>query len=143
MNAIVNEVEKNYSDFLTFSRPIDIFTAKSAEDNVDFALTYLRVELVRLRAGMQDFLIRISVPKLGSEKNSIVTIRGNKSLASLEGGKKLASTFINEMKKRNNAAHNWDSVNVEHFAKMLIPQLKFFGINSNVELMHFSTEALA
>lgn len=138
---ILNEPNHKPSAFLTFSKPIDLFKAQSDVTNVKFS--YLRVELARIRAGMQDYIIRVATPKVeGKKSNVIVTLRGNHSLASGEGLLNTAKVIGEQMQKRGDTTFNWENLNIEHLSKMLQPYMKFFASNSSIENMQFITEAL-
>lgn len=130
--------EASWSDFLLFSQKVDnLITSQSG------ALTYLRVELARIRAGMNDYLIRVSTPKTAGSKPIVVTIRGNKQFSTSQGAEKVAMVIAREMSTRGDKQHDWDKVNVEHLAKMIVNQLKFFTVHNQSTLLRFSTDALA
>ena len=135
---IINEPKHLPSTYLSFSTDLDVFQAESAS-----TLTYLRVELKRIRAGMSDFIIRIGTPKTKSGRsNVIIAVRGNKKLGTKQGCVALAKLLAKEFKKRGDETHDWDAADVSHLGDMLLPVLKFFAGNVNLESTQFSTEAL-
>lgn len=135
-----NEPRHTPSDYLTFSQANDAFFSQSAGIP---KLTYLRVELARIRPGMADFLIRVGTPRYDSEKKStLVTLRGSRAMAKFEGAQGAARVLIREMQKRGDKTHAWDTADLEHLAQMLSLPLKMFTLNTTMELLRFSTEAL-
>lgn len=131
------------SDFVLFQQPLDVFKAESAEEALP-QLSYLRLELARVRSGMNDFIIRASTPtvKTAAKSNTVVTLRGNKSLAKLQGVNQLVELIASEMSTRGDKTHIWETVNKEHLIKMLYPTVRFFSTNPNLDLLRFTTEAL-
>lgn len=107
-------------------------------------LTYLRVELHRVRAGMSDFIVRIATPKdlTSQEDNTVVSIRGSKTLAKYEGVKTLSKVLAEEMQKRNDTTYDWSKANLDNISDMLFGALKYFSANVNIERLGFMTEAL-
>lgn len=137
-NVVIASVEADCSDFIRFEQRVDNLVSSESG-----ALTYLRVELARIRAGMNDYLIRVSTPKSATTKPIIVTIRGNKQFSTSAGAAKVASVIAREMSTRGDKQHDWDAVNIEHLGKMLVNQLKFFNQHNQSTLLRFSTDALA
>jgi hypothetical protein len=103
-------------------------------------LCYLRVELERIR-GMQDFLIRVATPPKDG-KNTIVTLRANKSNVGKESLGELVKVIGVEMDDKKDKTFDWSKLNVDHTSKILGNCLKFFSTNTGVEYMKFTTEAL-
>lgn len=144
--VIANDEGATKSDFLQFTQRTDnLLQSHSA------ALTYLRVELARIRPGMADYLIRVSTPKSVSAKPVVVTIRGNKQFSTGAGAERVAVVIARELSTRTSKQHegkhstdwDWDKTNVEHLGQMLVNQLKFFSAHHQLTLMRFSTDALA
>lgn len=107
-------------------------------------LSYLRVELDRIRPGMSDYIIRVATPKYDNiEKSNIVlSIRGNRSLTKYEAVKRLADVIGKEMLERGDKTHDWEKLDTEHLADLMAGCLKFFSVANNVDKMQFTTEAL-
>jgi len=149
---IVNEPLHTPSAFLTYNTVYDVFKSSSAEDAADKEkpddaipeLSYLRMELVRIRAGMSDFIVRVSTPKSANQvkSNTLITLRANKQHGSLKGVRDMAQTISKEMHLREDSTHKWDTTDLTHTTKLLFPYLKFFSSNLAVESMQFTTEAL-
>ncbi len=133
------------SDFLTFSRKDDVFLAEAADSAAPAGLAFLRLELVRVRVGMADFLMRVASPKLttGGKNNTVVTLRCNRKQMSNQGQLSTAKVIIAEMLKRGDTTTDWTTVNADHLARMVGPTLKFFAGNSNVSGLQAETEALS
>jgi len=137
-----NEPQRNYSDFLRFSTRLDKFKSESATTD-NGGLTYLRVELERLRFGMSDFLVRIATPKADSEDtNTVVVLRGNRDMTKNEVMLGTARVLVREMLSRGDKSYTWDKANPERIAKLLAAPIKSFAMNLNIETMSFATEAL-
>ena len=137
---IHNEPNHEPSDYLTFSQAKDSFFSHSSGLPT---LTYFRVELVRVRPGTSDFLLRVATPKYDkSQKNTLVTLRSRKEMSKFEGAKGTARVLIREMKKRGDKSHKWETADEDHLAQMLTIPLKTFALNTQMELLRFSTEAL-
>jgi hypothetical protein len=130
--------ERGYSDFL-LGKPKNAFAVLSGTVP---ELGYINVELDRVRAGMADFIVRVSSVK-DQKKPRVVSIRGGRGLAKYETVKKLCSTVQDQMAKAGDATINWPNLDVEHMADMLFSTLKFYALNTNIETLRFSTEALA
>lgn len=106
-------------------------------------LSYLRVELDRLRPGMGDFIVRVATPEFeGSKSNTVLNIRGNRALAKYDTVKKLATVIGKEMQSRGDQTHDWDKLDVEHLADLMAGCLKFFAVTTNLDKLQFTTEAL-
>lgn len=145
MNITIIEANESLaSDFLRFEQPEDKLFCRSESAA---ALSYLRVELARIRPGMADFLIRVATPKSAEsdvkKSNVMVTIRGSKQYANNEGAAKIALTISNQMHARGDDTHDWSAADVEHLGRMLMAPLKFFASNVNSTTLRFSTDALA
>lgn len=150
--SVFSEAHKRLSSFILFSENKGFLeSSESAESDIDKnrpaipQLSYLRIELDRLRPGMADYIVRVSTPLYeGVEKsNTVVSIRGNRSLAKYESVKKLADVIAQEMRDREDATHNWDNCDVEHLADLLSNFLKFFSVTTNADRLQFTTEALS
>jgi hypothetical protein len=142
---VVKTIDARLSDFLLFQTRLDKFQAQSAESAEAPIphLAFLRVELSRLRPGMSDFLFKVSSPgPTPGAKPTVVTLRGERSFAKLEGLVKAANVIFKEMKKREDDTHAWDNADAEYLAKMLVNQCKFFILNLNTETLSFTTDAL-
>ena len=147
------ETDNRLSAFIKFSENKGFLVEESTSGDDGEAkakpaipqLSYLRVELDRLRPGMADYVIRVSTPLYeGVEKtNTVISIRGNRSLAKYESVKKLANVIAQEMLDREDSTHSWDNCDVEHLADLLANFLKFFSITTNADRLQFTTEALA
>lgn len=106
-------------------------------------LSYLRVELDRLRPGMSDYIIRVATPEYeGLKSNTIISIRGNRNLSKYDQVKKLADVIGKEMAEREDATHSWEDLDTEHLADLLASCLKFFSATVNADKLQFTTEAL-
>lgn len=132
------------SEFLRFEQRLDKFNSMSAEDTKMPRMSYLRIELARIRTGMNDYLLRVSTPRFkgDSKSNTIITLRGNKGLGNLQGCAKIAKTIADQMVKREDSTHAWGALDQDHLAKMLLPSLKFFTSNTSTDTLRFQTEAL-
>lgn len=108
-------------------------------------LSYLRVELDRLRPGMGDYIIRVSSPLYEGVENSntVLSIRGTRGLAKYDHVKKLAALIGKEMLEKGDVTHKWESLDVEHLADLLAASFKFFSIATNTDRLQFTTEALS
>jgi hypothetical protein len=155
------EPNVTHSEFLTFSGRLDRFAYASGlheiglpqssmgselDGDVDVpALTFLRLELIRIKTGMSDYIIRVATPKFQQTPNSntIVSMRGDRSLAKVEGVQKLAALIVQEMNKRNDSTHTWVSADVDHLTRLLFPTIRFFSTNPHIETLRFATEALS
>lgn len=114
-----------------------------AEDTSIPQLSYLRLELKRIRPGMSDFIIRVSTPKYdGWESNKVVSIRGNRSLVKYDSVRAAAKVIGEQMLAKKDATYTWDKLDVDSLADMLAGYFKYFAVNTNVELMQITTEAL-
>lgn len=142
--VLTTKDDQPLSDFLAFRTRIDLFQSLS-EDEKDKTphLAFLRVELSRLRAGMSDFLFKVSSPgPTPGSKPTVLTLRGDRNFAKLEGCQSAAKVIFREMKKRKDSTYSWDAANPEYLAKMLINPTKFFVTNVNVDTLSFTTDAL-
>lgn len=144
---IHNEPNQVQSKFLTHNLTRDRhmqykLASLSAEEMPQ--LSYLRLEVVRLRAGMSDFIVRLSTPKLPNQvkSNTIVTLRASKAHGAIKGVREIAQTIASEMEKREDSTHAWEKINLDHLTRMLFPYFKFFATNTALENMQFTTEAL-
>lgn len=149
--SIFKELPTRYSDFITFA---ERKTALAADDDAPEAtegessapkpkLSYIRVELDRVRVGMSDFIIRVATPEYdGIKSNTVLSIRGNRSMTKLEQVRKLAKVVGKEMSSRKDETHKWSDLDTEHLANMLAVPLKFFAMNTNLDTLRFTTEAL-
>lgn len=137
--------QQHHSDYLKHTRKIDTFVAESQDALATPGLTYLRLELVRMRVGMGDYLMKVSTPKLSSDakSNTVLTLRGSRRQASANGALGTAKVIIREMEKNGDKTADWTKVNPDHLARMIAPSLKFFSQNTASEQLQFSTEALA
>ena len=150
--TVHNEPMHEISPFLHHNSTLDVFKrsglegAAKSESAGEVQLSYLRVEFVRLRAGMADYLIRLATPRYADtavkKNNTVVTLRANRSHGSLMGAKKVAKVISSEMVKREDETHAWSGIDADHLAQMLLVYLKFFTVNSSLERMQFTTEAL-
>jgi hypothetical protein len=115
-----------------------------SQSAVEFpALNFLRVELERMQTGMSDYIIRVSTPKYASiVSNTVLSIRGDRSLTKFDAVRRLAEVIRSEMSKRGDKTFGWDSLDVDHLADLIATQLKFFSVNQNVSSLKFATEAL-
>lgn len=142
------EAHSRISQFLSFSehKGLPIVEAADSEEKPNDIpqLSYLRVELDRIRPGMSDFIIRVATPKYEGVKNSntILSIRGNRNLSKYEPVKKLAEVIGKEMQEREDETHDWASLDTEHLADLLASCLKFFSVTTNTDKLQFTTEAL-
>lgn len=134
---------QNHSAFLRFERKDDRLIAEAA----GFQIAFLRLEFVRLRAGMADFLVKVATPRddraQSKQSNTILTLRCKKNQATPSGAIATAKTIIAQMKKRNDESTDWNSVSAEHLGAMLLPTIKFFALNTNTTQMEAVTEALS
>lgn len=138
-------VEVNsHSDFLMFDRKIDRFIAES-NDITAPGISFLRLELSRVRVGMSDYLIKVATPKsaLGGKSNTVITLRASKRHGSASGILASAKVIIAEMLKKGDATTDWERVDPAHLARMISPPLKFFSGNTNADRLQYVTEALA
>lgn len=118
-------------------------TSANGEKGKRPELTFVRVELERLRTGMQDFVVRVTTPTYENLKSgTTITIRGVKQLSKLEACRDLAKIVASALQQRGDETFNWGAINVDHFTEMLYPFLKFFVIQSNSDTLRFTTEAL-
>jgi hypothetical protein len=101
---------------------------------------YIRCVLLRARPGMNDFLLKVAIPN--SNKRVVCTQRVSKSQCNSEGYIKIAQKLISQFSANNELSLDWENVNKEHLAQMLMSELKFFSTNTNGELLRFVTEAL-
>lgn len=136
MLSVVKEKCNALSRFVLFSESADVATIPQ--------LSFLRVELSRVRPGMSDYIIRVSTPNYkGVERsNTVISIRGSRSLTKQDELQKLATLISNEMTKREDATHNWEECDIDHLAKLIQPCIKFFSQFTNAGTLRFTTEAL-
>lgn len=140
MLYVHNEPAKVQSPFITWSSDLTTIALASTMPE----LSYLRVEVARMRVGMGDFIIRLSSPRHANEvhSNTIVTLRANRSHGTQKGALSVANTLAAEMKKREDKTHVWATADTQHLAGLLFPYLKFFVQNTALENMQFTTDAL-
>lgn len=107
-------------------------------------LSHLRISLERMQPGMSDFIARVSTPKIeDSEKSgTVISIRGNRSLAKSEGVKKFAKVLIDELSEQGDTTYDWKSINLDHFTDLLFSTLKIFSANPSIVKMEFITDAV-
>ena len=134
---LFTEKDSRYSKYIQFA----------VEDSMSAdlpKLSVLRVELERVHPGMADFIARVATPKYSSAGRSgtVLSIRGTKSFAKYDTIKTLALTVCKEMEKRGDVTHDWKNADIEHITDMMYPQFKYFAINTKVEKLSFTTEAL-
>jgi hypothetical protein len=147
---VFKESPVRFSEFLT---SFTVEAAEADEDNLrdltipaDVAqlLCSLRVELLRARAGMSDFIIRVATPtSKANDKPTVVSIRGNRGMSKLEGIKKLVQVVRREMLARGDECFKWEKLDEEAVVDMLISPIKFFSTNTSSDLLRFTTEALS
>jgi hypothetical protein len=143
------EMENRISPFLRFAEQKGMLASHSEESKMPKPdmpqLSYLRIELDRLRPGMADYIVRVSTPLYeGVDKsNTVLSIRGNRSLAKFEAVKKLADVIGKEMIEREDATHDWENFDSEHLADLIANFLKFFALTANADRLQFTTEALS
>lgn len=142
--VVTDSTTVNHGEYLMHTRKEDNFAAE-ANDLASPGLTYLRIEMARVRVGMGDYLMKVATPKIANVKksNQIITLRCSRKQATPGGNLATAKTIIAEMKKRGDATTSWDKVDAKHLSVMLAPSLKFFSANSHAERLNFSTEALS
>lgn len=137
-----------HSDFLLYQTRLDLFNSKSLSDDQEGKpktphLAFLRVELTRLRAGMSDFLFKVSAPgPTPGSKPTVVTLRGDRNFAKLEGCTSAAKVVFREMEKRKDDTYTWSTADPAYLAKMLTNHAKFFVANINTDSLSFTTDAL-
>lgn len=155
--SVFKERKENYpsylADFTSISAEEEtVGTAQSTlaeKENVDplqdvkSLLCSLRLELLRARSGMNDFIIRVATPGNGKYLPTLISIRGNRSMAKLDGIQKLAKVIRMEMIEREDQHFKWDRLDEEHLIDMILPPVKFFATSNNCEKLQFDTEALA
>lgn len=103
------------------------------------SLHYLRITLMRVRAGMSDFLMKVSI---ASEKPVVITLRVAKGDCNSEGYSKLAGKITKNFEAKGEKTLDWKTVNIENIASMISSELKFFSQNASSENLRFVTEAL-
>lgn len=128
MNVV--NIDPYESAFLSFSD-------EAPSNAEDFVLSYLRIECKR-HVGMPDFLMRVS----SSGDKTKVTLRCNDKSGKADEVQKLVSTLVAEMQKKKDTTYNWSKLNVKHLGDNIAAYLKFFALNTRVELIQFSTDAL-
>lgn len=140
MLYVHNEPTKVQSPFITWTP--DLTTRALAATLPE--LSYLRVELSRMRVGMSDFILRVSSPRHENQvhSNTVVTLRANRSHGTTKGALLVAKTVTKEMQKRDDKTHTWDSTDTSHMAGLLFPYLRFFVQQTALENMQFTTDAL-
>lgn len=137
-------MSSSQSDYLSFTRRADRFKAEAADLALP-GISYLRIELLRVRPGMGDFIIKVASPVNAGvgKSNTIVTLRGGRRQTAGTGLLSTAKVIAREMSSRGDETADWKTVNVEHLAGMIAPYFKFFGANTSAETLQFSTEALS
>lgn len=140
MLYVHNEPTKIQSPFIAWAP--DLTTRALASTMPE--LSYLRVEVARMRVGMGDFIIRVSSPRHENQvhSNTVVTLRANRSHGTQKGALLVATTVTKEMEKREDKTHTWGAADSKHMAGLLFPYLKFFVQNVALENMQFTTDAL-
>lgn len=136
MVSIFKEHKNKYPSFLSFSLE-EVVT--DLDTNL---LCFLRLQLIRARTGMSDYIVRVSTPNLDGSQATKISIRGGKAMAKSEGIQKLVSIIKEEMIQRQDKTFNWEALDQKHLLEMLLNQIKFFSINLNVDEIMFTTEAL-
>lgn len=136
---LFTEKESYLSDYI---KKFEVVASEASEIP---KLSLLRVELKRVHPGMTDYILRVATPKYQGAKKTgtVLSIRGGKELSKYDDVKVLASTICLEMKRRDDATTAWKETDVEHLTDMLYPTVKYFTINTRVEVLRFTTEALA
>jgi hypothetical protein len=146
--------ELQLSAFLLHKTRIDLFHTQSlSDDEKEISkeeekpktphLAFLRVELTRLRAGMSDFLFKVSAPgPTPGSKPTVVTLRGDRNFAKLEGCLSASKVVFREMKKRKDETYDWDKADPDYLAKMLVNGCKYFVLNVNTDTLSFTTDAI-
>lgn len=147
MFTTFTEADSRISDFLRFAEEKGFPSLSKSENKEKKAappqLSYLRVELDRLRPGMSDYIVRVASPEYpGVKSNTVLSIRGNRNLAKYEQVKKLADVIGKEMTEREDETHNWENLDVDHLADLLSACLKFFSVTTTADKLQFTTEAL-
>lgn len=132
------EKEHRFSPYIRFAD----FDALSADIP---KLSILRVELERVHPGMTDFIMRVSTPRYSSVKKSgtVLSIRGTKAFTKFDTCVTLATTVSKEFATRKDETFDWSTLDAEHLANMMYAAVKYFAMNTRIEQMKFSTEALA
>jgi len=120
----------------------DFMLSLSGEGNKELNLSYLTVELRRMRVGMSDYIIRVATQGKDGSDGTSVSIRGNRGLTKYETVKRLAEVICREMEERGDTTHSWKDTDTDHLADLLAGSLKFFSVSLNVGEMKFTTEAL-
>lgn len=148
--TVFSESASRICPFLRFSESKGFVTVSASDDEeveektpAKPQLSYLRVELDRLRPGMSDYIIRVATPEYeGIKSNTVISIRGNRNLSKYEQVKKLADVIGKEMAEREDGTHDWEDLDTEHLADLLASCLKFFSATVNADKLQFTTEAL-
>lgn len=127
------------SAFLLFAQDRDSLLQSSESSS----LSFLRVEMVRIREGMSDFLLRVATPKFSGNRTTVITLRLNRNHSKLDGASSTASVIAREMSSRGDTSFDWDSLDTEHLGKMLLPRIKYFSSDTQLTLLRFTTDALS
>ena len=107
-------------------------------------LSHLRVSLERMQPGMADFIARVSTPTVedSDKSGTVVSIRGNRSLAKSEGTKKFAKVLVDELTEQGDTTYDWSSINLDHLTDLLFATLKVFASNQSMVKLEFVTDAV-
>lgn len=103
-------------------------------------LTYLKITLERSQPGMSDFIAEVRV--LESKTDERVLIRGSRETTKPEGATKIAKAAFATFAKKEEKSFDWEAANVDYLSKMLMPHIKYFGLNTSVQKLTFITDAL-
>ncbi len=146
MLTTFNEPHEKQSPYIRWATPLDVFRSKSADEAETVEkpqLSFLRLELTRLRTGMSDFIIRVSTPQVPNlpRSNTVVSFRGGRNLSKATGPSSLAKLIKAEMEKRGDKTHAWAKTDVDHLAR-LVGLVKIFAGQPQMDTMAFTTEAL-
>jgi hypothetical protein len=92
---------------------------------------------------MSDFLFRVSAPgPTPGSKPTVVTLRGDRNFAKLEGCVAAAKVVFREMEKRKDDTYDWAKADPEYLSKMLVNPCKYFVTNVATDTLSFTTDAL-
>ena len=143
MVSLFKERLVSMSSYMKFSQS-DAEPAKGEFDSEVPQLSYLRIELQRVHPGMSDYIVRIASPKYDNVKsNTILSIRGNRGLIKYENLKKISSMVQSEMENKEDKTFDWATLDVDNLTDMLVAPVKFFSVNTNVQQLRLTTEALS
>lgn len=150
---LIQDTTALHSEFLRFATKDDKFRAL-AGDNTFNGISFLRIEMMRVRSGMQDFITKVSTPAIGDSEpasdpeqpsgdNTVLTLRCNRRHASAKGLNATAKVIVAEMVKRGDKTTEWEKVDSAELARLIASSLKFFATNTNTMLLHAVTEAIS